>query len=94
MPSDTTPRLIADGFTERVPVANELFVLFYPDGSVRFEHPCHNPRANLDVTTAPALQIGIGHTLVSREPLHIEPSILCADCGTHGWVRNGEWAQA
>lgn len=32
-------------------------------------------------------------TLHSREPLHIEPSILCA-CGDHGWIRNGRWVPA
>lgn len=34
------------------------------------------------------------HTLVSREPLHLEPSILWPCCGTHGWMRNGTWADA
>ena len=31
------------------------------------------------------------HTLVSREPLHLEPSLPCPCCGLHGFVRNGEW---
>lgn len=34
------------------------------------------------------------HTLVSREPLHLEPSLLWRCCGTHGWVRNGQWTPA
>lgn len=29
--------------------------------------------------------------LVSREPLHIEPSVLCLGCGHHGFVRSGRW---
>lgn len=34
------------------------------------------------------------HTLVSREPLHLEPSLLWRCCGTHGFVREGEWIPA
>lgn len=34
------------------------------------------------------------HTLVSREPLHMEPSLLWPCCGTHGFVRDGKWAPA
>ncbi|KUN34842.1 hypothetical protein AQJ30_27630 [Streptomyces longwoodensis] len=34
------------------------------------------------------------HTLVSREPLHLEPSLLWQCCGTHGFVRGGEWIPA
>lgn len=29
-------------------------------------------------------------TVVSLEPLHIEPSLLCS-CGNHGFIRNGQW---
>lgn len=31
------------------------------------------------------------HQLVSEEPLHLEPSLLCGDCGTHGFIREGRW---
>jgi hypothetical protein len=34
------------------------------------------------------------HTLVSREPLHLEPSLLWPCCGTHGFVREGVWIPA
>jgi hypothetical protein len=34
------------------------------------------------------------HTLVSREPLHLEPSLLWRCCGLHGWARNGQWESA
>ena len=34
------------------------------------------------------------HTLVAREPLHMEPSLLWPCCGTHGWVRDGQWISA
>lgn len=35
-----------------------------------------------------------GHTLVAREPLHLEPSLLWECCGVHGFVRAGEWVPA
>lgn len=28
--------------------------------------------------------------VVSLEPLHMEPSLLCG-CGHHGFIRNGQW---
>jgi hypothetical protein len=34
------------------------------------------------------------HTLVSREPLHLEPSLLWQCCGLHGFVRDGRWTDA
>lgn len=34
------------------------------------------------------------HTLVSREPLHLEPSLLWLCCNTHGWVHDGVWIPA
>ncbi|MFF0139655.1 hypothetical protein ACFYRN_24780 [Streptomyces sp. NPDC005227] len=34
------------------------------------------------------------HTLISRDPLHMEPSLLWPCCGTHGWVRGGQWINA
>lgn len=29
--------------------------------------------------------------LLSLDPLHIEPSVLCRSCGNHGFIRNGRW---
>lgn len=34
------------------------------------------------------------HELVSREPLHLEPSLLWTCCNLHGWCRNQEWQPA
>lgn len=31
--------------------------------------------------------------LISRDPLHVEPSLKCI-CGFHGYVRNGAWEAA
>lgn len=33
-----------------------------------------------------------GHTLISLDPLHLEPSLYWPDCcGMHGFLRNGSW---
>ena len=32
--------------------------------------------------------------LISREPLTLEPSILCRECGNHGFIREGRWVPA
>jgi hypothetical protein len=32
--------------------------------------------------------------LVSEDPLHLEPSLLCRACGDHGFVRDGKWVPA
>ena len=35
------------------------------------------------------------HHLVSADPLHLEPSLLWADCcGLHGFIRDGHWIGA
>lgn len=35
------------------------------------------------------------HTLVSLDPLHLEPSVYWPDCcGLHGWIRGGVWSDA
>lgn len=32
------------------------------------------------------------HQVLSRDPLHLEPSVYWPDCcGTHGFIRNGVW---
>ena len=30
-------------------------------------------------------------SLVSFEPLTLSPSLLCLDCGAHGFIENGGW---
>lgn len=37
---------------------------------------------------------GPNWTLVSLEPLHVEPSIHCLSCREHGFIRNGQWVPA
>jgi hypothetical protein len=66
-------------------------VLFYEDGSARFEHRCDRGERGT-IVCAPLLQLDNGgHRIVQRDPLTIEPSILCSDCQTHGFIREGRW---
>lgn len=62
------------------------------------------PAAVLAVHTNPATgeqcrrsprTIGM-HTIASREPLTIHPSLACDEpgCSWHGWVRDGKWVKA
>lgn len=63
----------------------------YPATDFMWVHPCQDGRlqfARIDVTS------GRFHTLVSRDPLHVEPSILCPVCGDHGFIREGRWVPA
>jgi hypothetical protein len=62
-----------------------------------FWHWCPTYAGMPEEQTVSGGWIGAGtsaHTLVSREPLHLEPSLLWNCCGTHGFVRDGEWIPA
>lgn len=90
------PYAVDAGWNQAVALAGaEHRILFYPDGTVRFEHRCDRSSRNAGVVVcAPALQIGNGHTVVQSMPLTIVASILCPDCNTHGWVTDGGWVNA
>lgn len=34
------------------------------------------------------------HTLITEDPLEMQPSLLWDCCGLHGFVRGGKWIQA
>lgn len=51
-------------------------------GAVNFDVP-----ANTDRSPGRAVW-----QLLSADPLHVEPSILCS-CGRHGFVRGGRWEE-
>jgi hypothetical protein len=68
-------------------------LLEYADGSVGFKHTCRVVDGT-QLVTAPRLQLDGGHRIISRKPWTVEPSILCGDCGAHGFVRDGRWVPA
>lgn len=87
-------RFVAAGESRRDEIGSGLFLLHYPDGTMRIEHTCdRGPRGV--IVCAPEISTEPGwHTIVCADPLTISPSILCADCGLHGYVREGRWVGA
>lgn len=55
-------------------------------GDIFWLHRCEGKLqlGTIDVTTPK-------HQLISTDPLHVEPSILCGQCGDHGYLRDGRW---
>jgi hypothetical protein len=96
-PEGREPFLTPPGWTRSVFVEHAAGptyrVLFYEDGTARFEHRCDRGERGV-VICAPALQLDGGHHIDQEDPLTISPSILCPDCQTHGFVRNGRWVVA
>ncbi len=67
------------------PFESDLYEVHNPVGDLGKPHGL----GWIDVTS------GQKHRIVSRDPLHIEASILCAQgCGFHGFVRDGHWVPA
>jgi len=36
----------------------------------------------------------VGWDVIQREPLTLNPSLLCKTCGDHGFIRDGKWVKA
>lgn len=101
MPERDRPDLdLGDGHTLR-------FVAFAPDRALN-PHLADIPddeKAGAIVTHGtncqgylafnPRVSAGSSHwTVESWEPLTISPSVLCAACGDHGFIRGGKWVRA
>lgn len=87
---DLTP--MGDHFDWSFGLGEGMALFFYTDGTVRFRHRCDRGARGV-IYCGPRLQIGSGHSVTenaSGAPT-ITPSILCDDCGTHGYVTDGIW---
>jgi hypothetical protein len=91
--SPHTPLFRESGWNNILLIGGGKAIIFYPDGRVAFQHTCDRAERGV-IRCAPFLRIGDGHTVVSRYPLTIIPSLLCPDCGTHGFVTDGNWRPA
>jgi hypothetical protein len=65
-------------------------------GVMRFEHWCTRAKRLADpgpaLLIAPRLDL---HVIQGpMETITISPSILCSDCGIHGFVTDGNWRSA
>jgi hypothetical protein len=74
-----------------------LRLLFYGGNDVGFEHLCdRGPRGV--VFCAPSLvqpsQPGAHQVTGTRECPTVRPSIVCPDCGIHGFITEGKWVAA
>lgn len=93
MPTDAgLPYLVPLDWYFHRPVGQGKSLNYYQDGTVRFEHRCDRGDRGV-IICAPLLQLDGGHT-IDREAVTVSPSILCSDCGTHGFVRRGVWEAA
>jgi len=52
-----------------------------------FRHVCDRGDRGMHVL---AIDLGDGHR-VNDDGTTVTPSILCSDCGTHGFLTDGEW---
>jgi len=82
------------GWLEETPVGSGITALHYPSGEVGISHECVLPRSGYRVLYAPKLQLGGGHSITSTDPLTVTPSILCGECGRHGFITGGVWQEA
>lgn len=85
------------------PLGGDVYWRFDPDmgpdglvGSILVWHWCTRQPPDPDDVEAGrwAAANVASHTLVSIDPLHLEPSLLWDCCGKHGFVRAGAWSDA
>lgn len=84
----------------RVDLGSGVFALFTDEpktgaSRIAIEHVCTRPRDGMTLRIAPFLTADKpnqrGHQLLSEDPLTVTPSVLCADCGLHGFITDGVW---
>jgi hypothetical protein len=80
---------------QAIPVGLGIEVLFMTDGLVRIAHDCKltGGAGAEQLRIAPTLATP-GHIVAAGLPVTISPSILCSDCGLHGFVIASEWVPA
>jgi len=89
--ADVTP----EGWDRRLDFGGDLALLHYPNGEWRFRHRCDRGERGV-IVCAPLLSHDHSVGVDELEPhvVTVAPSILCPDCGTHGWVVRSEWRGA
>lgn len=64
---------------------------------IGFEHRCAGARPSQSWIPFKGRPHGcdlIGWTVETEDPLTLSPSILCPECGHHGFIRAGRWVPA
>lgn len=93
-PTEPEPFCVPPGWSRADFIASRgasYRLLTYPTGEVRFEHRCDRGERGT-IICAPALDAA--HVITGEQEPTVTPSILCPDCGTHGFITNGRWSNA
>lgn len=105
--SAVVPYLVAPGWRRSEFIAHtggETYrLLFWSDVEVGFEHRCDRGDRGVIVCAPRLTSVGQpgGHQITWSMPSHngrlvptVRASILCPDCGTHGFITDGRWRDA
>jgi hypothetical protein len=99
--AEDVPICVRPGWIQSTLIANvggpTYRLLAYSDTEVGFEHLCDRGDRGV-IICAPLLMAEHRHEwtrdAADRWQPTITPSILCPDCGTHGFVREGRWVSS
>jgi hypothetical protein len=83
----------APGSVRYIPLGEAKGLVFYSNGDVGFRHVCDRSHRNAGtLICSPLLALGAGHTITETAlGVTVRASIVCADCGTHGFVTDSRW---
>lgn len=85
MVRDSAPNDLGDdkswGWALNEPAARNLY----------WAHRCKEGRLALGIVE---ISTGLKHRVTSEDPLTVTPSLLCIECKTHGFIRDGRWEDA
>ena len=81
-------RLVDESYTSVTECGGPVRALHYPSGEIGIGHTCKTVDG---VTLIIAPLLDPAHVIESLDPLTVSPSILCPDCGLHGFIRSGVW---
>lgn len=76
---------------QRTPLGHDIELWHMEDGTIRLAHDCKLIGDDRQLRIAFLLS---SRHIVTPAPVTITPSILCDDCGLHGWVIAGQWSPA
>ncbi|MCW2632077.1 MAG: hypothetical protein JWR88_1039 [Pseudonocardia sp.] len=82
--------------TDQQPPTEPTFALGDDGEHFWWTHDCVPPYSGVEPGPTTTLMPHAGGTwrVVQAEPLTVSPSIHCLGCGTHGFIRDGQWVPA
>jgi hypothetical protein len=95
--TEAVPNVVEPGWSARTtitaPGGRFFRLVWWSDTKVGFEHRCdRGPRGV--IVCAPLLAIGAGHHVTGVTRPTVRASVLCDDCGLHGFITDGVWSDA